>query len=213
MDSQDSITGEDAQEPLFFYMPNAPYGELCQWYRCNFIVNKSQISFITECPLDELTGTSDNDITFNCAEQFMMYCKAARFRDGDTQQQVLESDSPKEQKRLGRLIADFTDESWDQIKDKVVVAGNMAKFGQSAKLQRKLLATGDCLLVEAASSDRVWGIGYSAKHAMFHRQHWGENRLGKALMQARKQLREREETSKRERAERAYTRRSRVLFE
>lgn len=41
----------------------------------------------------------------------------------------------------------------------MVLAGNIEKFGQNAKLKGKLLATGDRLLVEAASRDRVWGIG------------------------------------------------------
>lgn len=70
------------------------------------------------------------------------------------------------------------------------MAGTIAKFGQNPKLKGKLLATGDQLLVEAASRDRVWGIGYTAKHAMSYQQHWGENRLGKALMEAREHLRQ-----------------------
>jgi len=72
----------------------------------------------------------------------------------------------------------------------VVVAGSTAKYEQNPKLKGKLLATGERLLVEAASRDRVWGIGYTEKHAMKFREHWGENRLGKALMEARGYLRE-----------------------
>ena len=88
------------------------------------------------------------------------------------------------------MTAGFTDASWDEVKSAVVVAGTIAKFGQNPKLKGKLLATGDRLLVEAASRDRIWGIGYTAKHAMSYRQHWGENRLGKALMEAREYLRQ-----------------------
>jgi len=126
----------------------------------------------------------------------MMYCKAARFRDRDTQCRVLATNRPKEQKRLGKLTKGFTDESWDRIKCKVVEAGNIAKFGQNDSLGRKLLATGDRLLCEAASRDRVWGVGYSEKHAMEHERHWGENRLGKALMVVREYLRNQEERRK-----------------
>ena len=78
------------------------------------------------------------------------------------------------------------------MKSEVVVAGNIAKFAkfrQNPKLKRKLLATGDRLLVEAASRDRVWGIGYTAKRALEHKKHWGKNRLGKALVVAREHLR------------------------
>lgn len=178
---------DDIHKPLFFYMPYGAYGELCQWYSCSFTVSKLQISSLIECPIDdddEDGANSDGNITFNCAEQFMMYCKAGRFCDRDTQQMVLETDSPKGQKCLGRLTAGFTDESWDKAKSDVVVAGNVAKFGQDINLRQKLLATGDRLLVEASSRDRIWGIGYKAKDALSHRRDWGENRLGKALMQA-----------------------------
>ncbi|KAI1165460.1 DUF1768-domain-containing protein [Nemania serpens] len=182
---------DDEPEPLFFYMPNAAWGELCQWYPCTFTVSKSQISTLTAYAVNENDSNDDDngDVTFNCAEQFMMYCKAARFHDRNTQRRVLASDSPKEQKQLGKQTVGFYDASWDEIKSAVVVAGNVAKFGQNPKLGRKLLATGDRLLVEAASHDRVWGIGYTEKHALSHRKHWGENRLGKALMVVRAQLR------------------------
>jgi len=126
----------------------------------------------------------------------MMYCKAGRFYDKETQGMILVTDSPKDQKRLGKLTAGFTDASWDEIKSEVVVAGNISKFRQNPKLKRKLLATGSRMLVEAASRDRVWGIGYTAKLAISHRQHWGENRLGKALMVTREHLRNEEAADK-----------------
>lgn len=173
------------EEPLFFYMPDAVFGEFCQWYPSTFIVSHQQIAELIGHP----TGELNSEITFNCAEQFMMYCKAGRFNDTDRQTQVLSTASPKEHKRLGKLTVGFTNESWDQVKNQVVEAGNMAKFGQNVHLRRKLLSTGDRLLCEAASRDRVWGIGYTAKHAMSHRKHWGENRLGKALMAVRERLR------------------------
>ncbi|KAF6802889.1 hypothetical protein CMUS01_15232 [Colletotrichum musicola] len=78
---------------------------------------------------------------------------------------------------------------WDMVKSAVVEAGNVAKFGQNPHLARTLLSTGNRQLCEAASKDRVWGIGYTAKHAMAHQDDWGENLLGKALMAARERLR------------------------
>ncbi|KAK1972108.1 DUF1768-domain-containing protein [Colletotrichum sublineola] len=172
--------------PLFFFMPNEEWGEFCQWYKAYFTVSKEEISGLVGHVVDE--ADPYGSITFNCAEQFMMYCKAARFLDTARQARVLATENPKEQKALGRGTVGFTHESWDQIKSDVVVAGNIAKFGQNPHLGRKLLSTGDRLLCEAASKDRVWGIGYTAKHAMSQRQHWGENRLGKALMATRDHL-------------------------
>jgi ribA/ribD-fused uncharacterized protein len=174
--------------PLFFYMPDTTHGEFCQWFPSTFTISKTEMSSLIGHAIDD--ADAEGSITFTCAEQFMMYCKAGRFHDKETQRRVLATTSPKEQKRLGKLTAGFTDASWDEVKSGVVVAGTIAKFGQNPKLKGKLLATGDRLLVEAASRDRVWGIGYTAKHAMSYRQHWGENRLGKALMEAREHLRQ-----------------------
>ncbi|KAI9163158.1 N-glycosidase R617 [Paramyrothecium foliicola] len=177
---------KDRLEPLFFYMPDADFGEFCQWYPSEFTLYNKEVSDL----VGHTIGDPNTEITFNCAEQFMMFCKAARFHDIPRQALIMATQSPKEQKRLGKLTVGFTDHSWDEIKSRVVEAGNMAKFGQNIHLQRKLLSTGDRLLCEAASRDRMWGIGYTAKHAMSHRKHWGENRLGQALMVVRGRLRE-----------------------
>jgi len=166
---QPNPTTSEPDEPLFFYMPDAVYGEFCQWYPSRFTVSKSQMSSLVGHSIGETGADAESCITFTCAEHFMMYCKAGRFHDTETQRRVLATASPKEQKRLGKLTVGFTDDSWDEVKNAVVVAGNIAKFGQNPKLKRKLLATGDRMLVEAASRDRIWGIGYTAKHAMSHR--------------------------------------------
>ncbi|KAK1637398.1 hypothetical protein BDP81DRAFT_318975 [Colletotrichum phormii] len=183
-----------SDKPLFFYMPDAEWGEFCQWYKSDFTVSKAEISALVGHIVDE--ADPDGTVIFNCAEQFIMYCKAARFHDASTQAGVLATSSPKEQKTLGRNVTGFTNESWDQIKSPVAETGNKAKLGQNTRLGRKLISTGDRLLCEAASKDRVWGIGYTAKHALSHRQHWGENRLGKALMATREHLRSEEARNK-----------------
>lgn len=122
----------------------------------------------------------------------MMYCNAGRFRDSETQRLILATHDPKGQKRLGRLTQGFQTVSWDEIKSAVVVTGNMAKFGQTRRFEDLLLDTGDRLLAEAVSQDCVWRIGYTAREAATHQnqQLLGENRLGKALMEARERLRE-----------------------
>jgi len=245
--SSTSPSGND-DSPLFFYLPDAKYGEFCQWFPSPFSVSRGEIASLvgyddgtttttattTPCEKDEDENSGGKDgggddtkdeitvkdkeptvtdeghikdtqdtkhdeatkngpdsglIQFNCAEQFMMYCKAARFHDVATQARVMATSSPKEQKRLGKLTRGFFDASWDEVKGEVVIAGNMAKFTQNDKLRGKLLATGRRVLVEASGRDRVWGIGYTEKHAMRFQEHWGENRLGKALMVVRDRLR------------------------
>lgn len=120
----------------------------------------------------------------------MVYCKAGCFNDTATQKKIMATDDAKEQKRLGRLTAGFDAAVWDPIKSDIVVLGNMAKFGQNKSLKTILLATGERPLAEAAKEDRVWGIGFTAQEASLHKDQsrWGENRLGKALMEVRRRL-------------------------
>ncbi|KAL8407717.1 hypothetical protein RB594_006526 [Gaeumannomyces avenae] len=186
-----SSTAPSGDEPLFFFKPDEAYGEFCQWYPSNFSVTKAEMSRLLGHPVDNDDPEGWGVVYFSCAEQFMMYCKAGRFRDRETQARVLATRDPKEQKRLGRATAGFRAEEWDPVKSAVVVAGNVAKFGQNRHLRDVLVGTGDRLLAEAAPYDRVWGIGYTAKVAAQQpRESWGENRLGRALMEARERLRE-----------------------
>jgi ribA/ribD-fused uncharacterized protein len=72
----------------------------------------------------------------------------------------------------------------------VVVAGNLAKFGQHADLGRFLLGTGDRILAEASRNDANWGIGMGAddEHATSPEAWKGLNLLGFALMEVRQGL-------------------------
>ena len=50
------------------------------------------------------------------------------------------------------------------------------------------METGSRELVEASKTDRMWGVGFSVKKAGDHRDQWGENLLGKALMCVRERI-------------------------
>lgn len=65
-----------------------------------------------------------------------------------------------------------------------------AKTGHLNDLGRKLLATGDRQLIEAAGRDRYWGIGYGIKQRPErYEKSWGRNQLGRSLMATRERLR------------------------
>jgi len=106
---------DPSDAPLFFYFPDAADGEFCQWYLSPFRVSKAQIASLITYKNDEDTpATTDGDptaeqdsILFNCAEQFMMYCKAGRFHDAAAQERIMATASPKEQKQLGEVVHSF----------------------------------------------------------------------------------------------------------
>lgn len=128
---------------------------------------------------------------FQTAEHFMMWCKAIIFGDAEVARQILQTQSPKEAKALGRKVAGFDADVWDAHSQAVVLAGNMAKFTHHPELAEVLLDTGDTLLVEASPYDRIWGAGIAADDPRIHdtSQWLGQNRLGIALMDVRAALR------------------------
>ena len=142
---------------------------LSQWYMCSFVVD---------------------NVSYNCAEQFMMAEKARIFGDDDTWQQIMASYDPMTIKKLGRKVRNFNAYVWKKNCQQIVKRGNLAKFSQNQKLLEYLLGTGDKILVEASSKDTIWGIGLAedASEASNPRLWQGENLLGFALMEVRDML-------------------------
>jgi len=130
-------------------------------------------------------------LVYPTAEHFMMAGKAALFGDAETAERIRQAAHPGTAKALGRQVAGFDEQRWAQRRFDIVVAGNLAKFGQHPQPRQFLLATGERVLVEASPLDRIWGIGLAADDERAARpQTWqGLNLLGFALMQVRHQLR------------------------
>lgn len=130
---------------------------------------------------------------FETAEHWMMWSKAVIFGDAAVADQVLKAPGPREAKALGRRVSGFDPAVWDAHADAVVLAGNLSKFTRHPELAEVLLGTGDALLVEASPWDRIWGAGLAADDPRIHdtRMWPGTNRLGIALMDVRRILRDR----------------------
>lgn len=131
-----------------------------------------------------------NGITFNCAEQYMMYSKAMMFGDKYIADKVLKSVYPREQKALGRKVRNFDNAVWEEKRLYVLYQGCLAKFQQNEELKQKLLSTGGLHLAEASPYDTIWGIGLDEEHQdATNPQKWkGLNLLGVVLMRVRKTL-------------------------
>ncbi|CAG2247029.1 K09935 [Mytilus edulis] len=119
----------------FFWKSRSPFS---QWYEIEFTID---------------------GITFNSAEQYMMYSKAMLFEDEDIAYDVLKESDPREQKRFGRLVRNFNLQLWEASCSAIVERGNKAKFSQNENLKRILLDTYPKTLVEASPYDVIWGIG------------------------------------------------------
>jgi len=150
----------------FFYRTASPFS---QWHPCEF----------------EIEGNK-----FNCAEQYMMYCKAKLFKDEVMIEKILAAKHPKQQKAFGRKVKNFDKNTWDKNAKKIVYKGNYAKFTQNESLKKELMDTVGTTLVEASPYDKIWGIGLSENDARaYSRSTWqGKNWLGEVLTELRENI-------------------------
>ena len=160
---------------LFFWghrpQPNGQIGKSClsQWWAASFTVA---------------------GVDYHSAEHYMMAEKARLFDDDAMLQNILTAGSPGAAKAFGRQVRGFDEQVWQQHRFEIVVAGNLAKFGQNGDLRTYLLTTKNRVLVEASPRDRIWGIGLAESNpkAQNPEQWRGQNLLGFALMVVRAQL-------------------------
>lgn len=151
---------------LFFYETQSP---LSQWYKCSF---------------------TENGITFQSSEQYMMYHKALLFEDRDIAAKILTTSNQRKQKELGRLVQHFKEDVWIKHRSKIVYNGNLLKFQQNPMLKEYLVSTSGKILVEASPTDCIWGIGLSADQPeAANVKYWrGLNLLGYALTRVRETI-------------------------
>lgn len=154
------------EEFEFFYKTRHPFS---QWYSCEFSIEGNM---------------------FNTAEQFMMYSKAMLFENKSIAEKILKTNDPRQQKELGRSVMGFNIDVWNSNAFEIVYTGNYAKFSQNENLKKFLFDTKSKSLVEASSSDIIWGIGLSETDVdRLDRTKWkGTNWLGEALICVREDL-------------------------
>jgi len=129
-----------------------------------------------------------NGVKYNCGEQYMMAEKARVFEDYDIMNQIFNETSPMTQKALGRKVKNFDPQKWGVVKYDIVKKGLREKFIQHPESKQYLLEHNDCVIVEASTEDRIWGIGYHESNALENIENWGENLLGKIITELTKEI-------------------------
>jgi ribA/ribD-fused uncharacterized protein len=113
------------------------------------------------------------------------FFQASKAQDYDDHEWVRHGWRPQEAKQRGRQIDMRPD--WDDVKYGYMLVGLRKKFEPGSLTANLLLGTGERFIAEDSPTDDVWGIrdrdgGFT-----------GQNLLGKALMEVRKELRERQQ--------------------
>lgn len=129
-------------------------------------------------------------ITYNCPEQYMMYQKAVLFKDEDAAEKILHEEKPHNHQKIGRIVKNYSQNIWDNVKFDVIVAGNMARFREDELGRNFLFESDPLILVEASPTDLVYGVGLGENDPLIlDENNWrGQNLLGKALMKVRTEL-------------------------
>lgn len=131
----------------------------------------------------DYTFTKDG-CTFNCGEQFYCHAKAKFFDDLVAADKILAEFDPKKQKRTP--IQGFSKEKWSKVQIEYMKEGLLQRYSQNNDLLAQLRQTKGCCLYEASPYDREWGIGVKQSELNINdKSKWGQNLLGKALMDIR----------------------------
>ncbi len=130
-----------------------------------------------------------NGVCYKTAEHWMMAKKAALF-DPSMIEQIVNTSSAAEAKKLGRMVKNFDDKTWLENRYDIVREGNFHKFSQHKDLKEFLISTNNRILVEASPVDRIWGVGLQQDNPkILNPKNWkGLNLLGFALMEVRDEL-------------------------
>lgn len=167
-----------------------------QWYDAGvpFIGNNGIYDLTEIIELDDYNNFIQNK-PFNMREEWMMVWKALIFANGINREnnlkvanQIIGNKNPNAIKSLGKKVTGYDETTWNLWKYKVVVNGNYLQFSQNKTMKKILLETGERSICEASPYDAIWGIGYGESNAEANRTKWGENLLGKAIMEVRDKI-------------------------
>ena len=164
MYKHDGCIGNEEFE--FFWEKESPFS---QWYKSKFYADG--LCFVT-------------------AEQYMMFHKAILFGDIETAAQIMRADDAEKQKKLGRKVKNFDEDTWAKHSIRIVYEANRYKFTQNTFLFETLISKENKIIVEASPYDKTWGVGLAADNPLITspKQWPGKNQLGYILTMLRDDL-------------------------
>ena len=134
------------------------------------------------------------NLLWNSSEEAYMAEKAIFFNDYGAFFDILNSESPKEAKAIGRRVKNFDADKWNAISFDIMYDIVYQKFAQNEKLKRMLLdqELEGKHFVEGSPENGIWGVKVAWDDPRIDdMSNWnGENRLGKVLDKVRETLKQ-----------------------
>ena len=128
----------------------------------------------------------ENNVEYNCTEQYMMAHKALLMKDHDMYYKIMDATEPSVMKyTYGRNVRNFDAELWDRHKFDIVFKGNLFKFTQNDRFNKYIKKCVNYHIAEASPTDTIWGIGLSINDAKKGLPWRGQNLLGEVIMNVR----------------------------
>jgi len=132
------------------------------------------------------------DVEWKSSEQCFMAMKAKCFKDEESYNRILESNTPQEARRLGRRVRGFNGILWFLASKSIMFEVVLAKFSQNDDLKSLILSDEfkGKKFVEGSPYDKKWGVGMRYTNpAIDDESNWkGKNLLGKVLDKVRERL-------------------------
>jgi ribA/ribD-fused uncharacterized protein len=125
-------------------------------------------------------------LVYPSVENAFQAAKTAPFR-----REIFTRISPKEAKKLGRKVPLLGGAGqWESRKVRIMEELVRRKFSQNPELAKKLVETGDAVLIEGNTwGDEFWGVNLKKPDSNSPWGYRGKNILGQILMKIRDELR------------------------
>ncbi len=118
---------------------------------------------------------NNRGICFHSSEQFVQHSKAILFDYPSSTDKILAAKTPGECKFLGNQVQNINFDTWKLHAKDIMKQGLCLKFSQNKNCFDALEATGKSSLVEASSTDMLWGVGLGLQDPNLKKQ---QNRKG-----------------------------------
>ena len=124
---------------------------------------------------------------YQSVHQYMEASKAMFFDDEQTYEEIMKEKTCKGQSEWVPHIKGYDYNKWSEVEEKYLRMALVEKLRQHPKIMDALVGTKDAIIANCTCFDNVDGTGLKINSVLMkEKKMWGRNRLGRLLMEYRK---------------------------